>query len=39
MPAEIIGPIYLAGVVLTFLTFAATVAYADYQTVRGKPRR
>jgi hypothetical protein len=39
MPQTIIQTIYLVGVVATFLTFTATVLYADYQTVRGRPRR
>ena len=39
MKSDIIGTIYLVGVIATFLIFSITVAYADRQTVLAQRER
>ncbi|MDF2118526.1 hypothetical protein PY365_23415 [Roseiarcaceae bacterium H3SJ34-1] len=39
MKSDIIGTIYLIGVVATFLVFSIAVAYADRQTVLARRKR
>jgi len=39
MKSDIIGTIYLVGVIATFLIFSITVAYADRQTVLARRER